>query len=134
MVMVPTPARAPLEPRFVQIAEGITALVQERPTVLPASLEGLLAGMQVVERLAVRVLGFSRACADTDHRLVRWVTGRYAARDLRLRMCADCGVVEVRDLSFDRLPGLSTGGRMPLRRDDLIGWYSGRRVAARMYF
>lgn len=126
---------APVEPRFERIAEGITALVVERPSILPPTLDGLLASLSVVERLAVRVLGFSRTCADTDHRLVPWIKGVFAGHDLRLRMCADCGLVEVRDVSLDILPLAQMGRRRrPLRRDDLIGWYSGKRAGGRMYY
>lgn len=123
------------EPRFERLADGVIALVIERPSVLPPTLDALLATIAVVERLAIRVSGFAKACADVDHRLVPWVKGHLAGRDLRLAMCADCGVVEVRDVSVDRLPGLGAGVRLaPRRRDDLIGWYTGPRPANRIYF
>ncbi len=54
-------------------------------------------------------------------------------RQLRLMACQDCGAVQVRDVSVDTLPGLSSGRHAPRRRDHIIGWYAGARPRQRQY-
>jgi hypothetical protein len=66
-------------------------------------------------------------------------------RNLRLEMCADCGAVMVRDISSHgtlggraaRIVNTQTGRERIApavgQRDLVIGWYSGKRRAAREY-
>lgn len=123
-----------VEPR-VAVIEGRRTLVVERRPPLPSRAGDLLARLRVYP---VRVAGWRAACSDQDHRLVPLADGSYLCtdgkrRDLRLRICADCEAIEVRDASVDFLPGLTTGRLAPRRRDAVIGWYSGSRRAQRTY-
>lgn len=122
------------------IIEGQQTLVVERKPPLPAKLDQLLAAMfGVTVRNDVRPTGASVACeAWRTHRFSVLREGRHLGpdrvlRDLRVQMCADCGAVCVRDISYDRLGGLSVGRGGPARRDLVLGWYSGTRRAARTY-
>jgi len=133
-VAVPRVHRPDPEPaRFITI-EGRKAQVVEKPTILPPQLTSLL---EVFEVIAVhpipRLGGFARSCADMDHELQLWATGFTYGHDLRLSKCIHCGSIEVRDVSLDGLLGLPTGGQPLRRRDQVLGWYSGRRRAAREY-
>ena len=124
-------AIARAEPRIVRISDGVFAEVVERVSPLPRRLEQLLAGLTLVKRRTVALVGVRRACTDLEHDFQLWRLGVYRGLELRLALCAFCGVVEVRDISFDILPGASVG--QPRRRDDLLGWYSGARPARRSY-
>lgn len=53
--------------------------------------------------------------------------------ELLLTMCAWCGAVEVRDVSFHAPAGMRQGVLPPRRRSDVLGWYSGQRPAGRVY-
>lgn len=55
------------------------------------------------------------------------------AVELLLTMCAHCGAVEVRDVSFHAPRGLRASTLAPRRRSDVLGWYSGKRPAGRIY-
>lgn len=123
----------------LQTIEGQKTLVVERRPPLQPKLDGLLGALtHVTARVDITPGGTSVACELRDHRFRLFREGRHVGldgvvRDLRLQMCADCGAVCVRDISFDRLPGLPTGRGGPRRRDDVLGWYSGKRRAAREY-
>lgn len=134
MATVPARPRAePVPARFVTI-EGRKAQVVEMRSELPPTLDVLLGALTVVASFPKpRVGGFARACADQDHDFVRWLAGMAIGRELRLSMCVHCGTVEVRDVSLDRRSGLPTGGQELRRRDAVLGWYSGKRAAGRVY-
>jgi hypothetical protein len=53
--------------------------------------------------------------------------------ELALTMCGFCGAVEVRDISFNAAAGLRRGALAPRRRSRILGWYSGKRPAGRIY-
>jgi hypothetical protein len=120
------------EPRIVRIADGVIAQVVER-SVLPPRLDALLAALRGARSVPVLVLGTRRACTDESHAYAAWVTGVYGPRELQLSRCTFCGAVEVRDVSYDILPGLKAGRGGPRRRDDVLGWYSGSRPLGRTY-
>lgn len=134
-----------MEPHIEQI-EGQPTLVVPDASPLPPKLDGLLGEMAAFGfsyRADISPAGTRPACTVLrEHRFQRFREGRWLARsgarrgqvlDLHLRMCADCGAVEVRDLSIDRLAGLTVGRAGPARRDHVIGWYSGKRVAGRVH-
>jgi len=126
------------QPR-VMVIEGRRVLVTDRTPPIPGTLDRLLAEMVVTLVADVRPMGARTAClSEQDHRLGVFREGRHVGRDgvvrsLRLLMCQDCQAVAVRDVTLDRLDGLRTGGRLPRRRDHIIGWYSGARPAQRVY-
>lgn len=129
--------------------EGRPVRVIERTPPIPPTLDLLLNGgrdaagrpwsaMRVAARRALHLAGSSAACALDDHRLTTWLDGFFTgsdgiARTLRLLVCDDCGAVCVRDVSFDRMPGLELGRLAPRRRDHVIGWYTGARPRQRVY-
>lgn len=131
--------------QFARIGDGLIAQVVDRK-VLPAhvtsaSHEGLRSGCAcrpLVEAMTrVEVIDASpdrgaRAECQDRHDYHPWLRGSYGPRDLLLSRCAFCTAVEVRDRSIDILPGLAGSG-VPRRRSDVLGWYSGSRVAARTY-
>jgi hypothetical protein len=130
------PLARTVEPRVTTI-EGRRVLVVDRTPPLPKTLDWLLRAMRVTWRQTVHVAGTRTICeSEQDHRLSRFVEGRYAGpdgyvRDLRLLMCIDCESVCVRDITTDILP---TDRRRPARRrDHVIGWYSGARRNQRQY-
>jgi hypothetical protein len=129
---VPSTARS-IEPRIVRVADGLYAEVLDRTSPLPRRLQPLLNGLTVMRRWKVVVAGTRRACTDAEHALQPWLRGVYRQLELRLAMCSFCGVVEVRDISLDLLPDLVVGRGGPRRRDELLGWYSGRRPGGRTY-
>lgn len=122
----------------VMVIEGRRVLVTDRTPPIPGTLDVLLAEMRVTLAADVKPSGTRSVCiSDQDHRLRVFREGRHVGRDgvvrdLRLLMCADCESVCVRDISRDRLAGLSIS-RLPRRRDHVIGWYSGSRPANRVY-
>lgn len=126
------------EPRLATI-EGRPTLVVERKPPLPQKLDGLLGSLtHVTYRADIQPSGTARSCELRDHRFARFREGTHVGsdgivRDVALRMCQDCAAVEVRDVSYDRLPGLPTGRKGPARRDDILGWYSGARRNQREY-
>lgn len=126
------------EPR-VMVIEGQRVLAIQRTPPLPPTLDRLLATMRVTHRAPLVIRGTRAVCqSEQDHRLVLFCEGRHVGRDgivrdLRLFACQDCGAVGVRDTSFDRLPGLTTGRRGPARKDAVLGWYSGARPSQREY-
>lgn len=132
------------EPR-IEVVEGRRTKIVPTGSGLPKKLPQLLNELvSVTFRADIRPAGARPAC-DTlrTHRLVRFREGRWFARsgvrvgqvlDLRLRMCADCGAVEVRDVSYDRLGGQARpAAGPPQRRDHVMDWYSGARPAGREY-
>lgn len=126
-------------PRFETI-EGRRTLVVERKPPLPATLEALLRMLfSVSVSTDIRPSGATAACEQwRTHRFTTIRQGRALCvdrilRDLRIDMCADCGAVCVRDISYDRLSGLQPGGRGPARRDLILGWYTGARRGQRQY-
>lgn len=123
-------------PRVATI-EGQRVLVVERRPPLPSRLAALLAspGIRVYP---IRISGWRSACEAQEHRLLVIAEGWHQGpdgvrRDLRIHMCADCESVCVRDVSIDRLPGLRVGRSTPLRRDHVLGWYTGARRSQREY-
>lgn len=121
------------ETRFARVADGVMAQVIQRQSPLPSKLEPLLSGMRVTAQTNVRLFGARRACTDAEHQFAPWRSGIYAGLELQLALCPFCGVVEVRDVSLDLLPGVSAGRSGPRRRNDVLGWYSGQRQAKRTY-
>lgn len=120
------------EPRIIRVADGVLAEVVER-TILPRQLEALLGELRMARSQPARLLGTRRACVDGEHELASWRTGLWAGRDLRLSLCAYCGAIEVRDVSFDILPGIKAGRGGLRRRSDVLGWYSGKRPLGREF-
>lgn len=116
----------------VTVADGVKALRVERQSPLPRNLEALLGAIVVTRELPVAIGGTRLACRD-DHDFREWLLGTYAGLALRLARCPHCGTVEVRDVSFDLLPGVRAGRSGPRRRSDVLGWYSGRRSNGRTY-
>lgn len=144
---------------FTTVADGVRAQVV-RHTSLPPHLDStahegqgarcpcvpLLNQLVIRQRAIVRPQGTRQACVDGDHQLeplyvARWATAplelslqaHQGAVDLTLTMCAYCGAVEVRDVSFHAPAGLRLGSLAPRRRSDVLGWYSGKRAAGRIY-
>lgn len=131
------------------IIEGKRTLVVDKRPPLPRYLDstdpvtgerGLLASLFAVSvKNDIRPTGASAACETwRTHRFDVLRQGRHLGRDrvlrdLRLLMCLDCGAVCVRDISYDRLPGLRPGGIGPARRDLVLGWYSGARRGNRQH-
>lgn len=126
-------ARAEPEPRFTTIADGVIAQVIEPVKRLPPRLETLLSTMLVYRRLPLRPRGTRQACTDGEHALAEWIRGLYRGLELRLSLCAFCGVVEVRDVSLDILDRQIVGRSGPRRRSAVLGWYSGSRPRGREY-
>lgn len=132
--MTGTPAR-------IEMVEGVPTLrtPDNRPPLQP-SLDRLLSAMYMVSRREdIRPAGASIRCeAQRDHRFGVLREGRHVGldgvvRDIRVEMCRDCGACCVRDIGFDGLPGLTHARRGPVRRDRILGWYSGKRRASREY-
>lgn len=134
-----------MEPHIERI-EGQPTLVVPAGNGLPPKLDGLLGEMAAFGfafREDISPAGARPACTVLrEHRFRRFRDGRWFARsgprrgqvlDLHVRMCADCGAVEVRDVSIDRLAGLVPGRAGFARRDHVLGFYSGKRVAGREY-
>ena len=124
----------------IETIEGRETLVVERTPPIPPKLDRLLSELYEVRlRADIRPTGTSVQCETLrTHRFRDFREGRHfgsdgVIRDLRLQMCQDCGAVCVRDVSYDRLPGLSTGRRGPLRKDHVLGWYTGARRNHREY-
>ena len=102
------------------------------PPILPSNLDALLRLISSGLVYPVPVRGATAACtADATHDWRLWVTGSYRGRSVRLNKCADCESVEVRDVSLDAVIGSAKLAPRPLNR--LLGWYSGRRPAGRIY-
>lgn len=122
-----------------EVIEGRPTLVVETRPPLPPKMPDLLTALRgVTYRADFAPAGARAACEMRLHRFQRFREGRHLGldgvlRDLRLEMCADCGAVCVRDISYDRLPGLQAGRGGPARRDLLLGWYSGARRNQREY-
>jgi hypothetical protein len=126
-------------PRLETI-EGQQVAVIERTPPLQQHLDELLGTMfSITVRNDIRPAGARPACEQLrEHRFSVLREGRHFGldrelRDLRVEMCLDCGATCVRDITYDRMPGLPVGRRGPLRRDHVIGWYSGARRAGRTY-
>lgn len=122
------------------IIEGQPTLVVERTPPLPRRLDELMASMfGLIVKVDIALAGARRECEVLrEHRMTVIRQGRAVCtdrvmRDLRIEMCQDCGAACVRDITYDRLAGLPVGRRGPLRRDHVIGWYSGKRRAGREY-
>lgn len=133
------------EPR-VETIDGTRVVVSPTGSGLPAKLEALLgemAGFGFGFRDDFTLTGARPSCTVLrEHRFRRFREGRWFARagirrgqvlDLHLLMCADCGAVQVRDVSYDFLPGLGVGRRGPNRRNHILDWYSGARPNQRTY-
>lgn len=123
-----------------QVIEGQKTLVVNRRPPLQPSLDRLLAAMyRVTAREDIRPEGASIRCeAQRDHRFGVLREGTHVGldgvvRDLRVEMCRDCGACCVRDVSFDHYPGLTHARRGPVRRDEILGWYTGARRRQREY-
>ena len=134
------------EPRIARIGDGLYAQVVDY-RLLPdhctsASHEGQSASCPcrplVDQMRSVRILdtrsdlGTRAECKD-QHAYAPWLSGLFGARELLLSRCAYCTAVEVRDRSFDILPGLGSGSGTPRRRSDVLGWYSGSRPSGRTF-
>lgn len=134
------------EPKIENI-EGRKTVVAPTGSGLPGKLDELLSQMAAFRftyRADIALAGARPACTVwREHRLVRFREGRWFARDgirrgqvldLSLRMCADCGAVQVRDVSYDLLGGQARpASGPPKRRDHVLDWYSGKRPAGREY-
>lgn len=122
------------------VIDGKPVTVVERRPPLQARLDELLAAMfSLTVREDIRPAGAARQCErDRTHRFGVLREGRHFGldrelRDLRIEMCRDCGATCVRDVTYDRIAGLPVGRRGPLRRNHVIGWYSGARRNGRQY-
>lgn len=151
--------KAPDGAVFTTVADGVRAQVVRR-TLLPPHLDSrahegrhsgcpcrpLLPQLVVHQQWPVAPRGTREACTQEEHdlqplRLATWPTAPAALLaqalagrvDLMLTMCAYCGAVEVRDVSFHVLAGAARGALSPRRRSDVLGWYSGKRPAGRVY-
>lgn len=126
------------EPRR-EIIEGRPTLIVERRSPLPQHLDTLLGSLTMIRyRDDIRPTGASASCELREHRMKLLREGRYVGldgivRDLAIRMCADCGGTEVRDVSVDRLDDLTVARSGPNRKSHVIGWYSGARRNGREY-
>jgi hypothetical protein len=127
------------EPRLATI-EGQQTLVVPRTPPLQQKLDQLLTAMfHVTFRADIKPRGARAACeAARDHRFKTIREGRHwgldaVLRDLRVQMCADCGAVCVRDVSYDRFDTARVARQGPRRRDMILGWYSGARRNRREY-
>jgi hypothetical protein len=126
------------ESRVATIEGQRTFVVERRPPLQP-KLDGLIGALvPTTYRADFGLTGAALSCSLRDHRFRRFREGRHVGldgvvRDLALQMCTDCGAVCVRDVSFDRLPGLRIGRGGPRRRDLVLGWYSGARPNQREY-
>jgi hypothetical protein len=146
-------------PVFTTVADGVLAQVVRRQLLPPhlstSSHEGraagcgcrpLLDGLTSHQRWVVVPRGAREACTQEDHQLEPlrhgiWREAPAALRaqahggsvELLLTMCAYCGAVEVRDVSFHAPAGLALGRLAPRRRSDVLGWYAGARPAGRVY-
>lgn len=129
-----------MEQSRIATIEGQQVVVVERTPPLPRRLDALMALMYA---LTVRVdfapAGARRECEVLrEHRLqvirqgLAMCTDRQL-RELRVEMCRDCGAACVRDITYDRMPGLTVGRRGPFRRNHILGWYSGKRRAGREF-
>lgn len=123
------------EPK-IEVIEGRRTTIVERKPPLPQKLDSLIGGLTHVKyRADVTPQGARYSCELREHRFLRLREGRYIGpdaivRDLRIEMCADCGAVCVRDISFDTAFGgesVPIGRRGPNRKDHILGWYSGAR-------
>lgn len=144
---------------FTTVADGQRAQVVRR-RVLPPHLDSrahegrraacpcrpLLEQIETLSSWPVVPRGTREACTQEEHdlqplRLAIWPTapaalaaqaqgGRVA---LTITMCAYCGAIEVRDVSYHVLEGQRAGSLAPRRRSDVLGWYSGKRPAGRVY-
>jgi hypothetical protein len=151
----------PAQPQaeFATVADGVRAQVVTRQ-LLPPHLEStahqgrgsscpcrpLLDELTTQEQWPVVPRGAREACTQEEHdlrplRVAMWHTAPLELRrqayhglvQLTLAMCAYCGVVEVRNVSYHALAGLRLGHLAPRRRSDVLGWYSGRRPQGRIY-
>lgn len=126
------------EPRHAAI-EGRRTLIVERQAPIPQRLDTLLGALTTVRyRNDFTPRGARASCELRDHRLTRMREGTHVGldgivRDLQLNRCLDCGCIEVRDISVDRLLGLTVGRSGPNRKSHVIGWYSGSRRNQREY-
>lgn len=143
------------EPQFTRVADGVWAQVENRSATLPRHLDAgahegragqcrcqpLLEVMRIVRITPMVVVGTRAACRD-QHDFGHYATGAYRGLELRLSMCRYCGAVEVRDVSIDLIADEDAGTgrrlfitppRKAVRRDVVLGWYAGRRVAGRIY-
>lgn len=102
------------------------------PLILPSNLDALLRLISSGLVYQVPVRGAAADCIAREiHDMRLWITGTYSGHSLRLAKCADCESVEVRDVSLDANIGGSRLSRRPLNR--LLGWYSGKARAGRIY-
>lgn len=134
--------RGMVERERVQTIEGQRVLVVDRKPPLPRKFPDLLHAMFVSQRWdRPHGSGPSSLCDTREHRMRNLVAGRHVGldgvvRDLVVQMCADCEAVCVRDVSLDvavdgeRVP---QGHGGPRRRNEILGWYSGKRRAGREY-
>lgn len=147
------------EPVFTTVADGVRAQVVRR-SILPPHLDSrahegrhahcvcrpLLEQLRTVQAWPVAPRGTREACTQEEHdlqplRMATWPTAPAALMaqahrgrvDLMLTMCAFCGAIEVRDVSYHTMAGLRAGSLEPRRRSDVLGWYSGQRPAGRVY-
>jgi len=153
------PSLPPPAAEFTTVADGVRAQVIRRQ-LLPAHLstsahEGrsascpcqpLLPQLTILQQRPVSPRGSSEACRREEHsmellRTAVWPTApaalilqAYRGRvEVMLTMCADCGAVEVRDVSYHSPAGLRLGALAPRRRSEVLGWYAGSRPGGRVY-
>lgn len=129
---MPNVMRVKAAPRIIRV-DGEPVQVLERATNLPPRLDALLSEAKIFASTPVRVVGNRADCVAAEHEWRKWLEGYYRGMEVQLRRCLFCGSVEVRDVSFDLLPGVAVGKTGPRRRSDVLGWYSGKRPAGREY-
>lgn len=157
--MSPTAEHAPAEARFTTVADGRIGQVVSR-TLLPPHLDSrahegrtascicqpLFTQLSARQQWPVVPRGAREACTQEEHdlrplRVAIWRSAPGALRaralhgrvELMVTMCAYCGVVEVRDVSYHAPGDLRSGSLQPRRLSDVLGWYAGARPAGRVY-
>lgn len=144
---------------FSRVADGVVAQVVRREQLLPRHLDSsahagrsrcsctpLLELLTTQQHWPVVPRGTREQCTQEEHdlrplRVAMWHSAPAALRrqalhglvQLALTMCAYCGAVEVRDVSYHALAGLGAGRLAPRRRSDVLGWYAGKRPMGRIY-
>ena len=151
--------RVPAEATFATVADGVRAQVVTRQ-LLPPHLDAaahesraascpcrpLMLQLATLQAWPVVPRGAREACTQEEHdlrplRLATWPSAPAALRaqatrgnvELMLTMCAFCGVIEVRDISYHTMGGMRLSSLALRRRSDCLGWYAGKRPGGRIY-
>lgn len=129
---MPSVMRVSQSPRIIRVG-GEPVQVLERVTDLPPRLDAFLEQATILSTTRLRILGNRQDCVDAEHDWHHWLRGVWRGAEIECRRCVFCASVEVRDVSFDVLPGVAVGRQGPRRKSDVLGWYSGNRPAGRQY-